>query len=632
MRLVRPESRFIIHWREHEEDVLAQNDRYARASNRRAQLAQTFQALATSRRLPLYLALLTATLVVPSLAIGLQLDDYMLRFCTLQSAGSDALCPSVLAPFTIATGRSDVMHRAIEYGMAPFWAWSGLLIHFMRPLSGLSHWIDFHLFPNSPALMHAENVAWLAGAIFLATRLYRATMGVGTASAGAALALAVDHVHGVPVGWIANRNAVMAACFATAALVMHERSTRRPSVWTTLAGVGCLLLAFLSGEIALGAWAFLLAHAFVLDRRPVRERALGLLPYAALTVVWRVVYSATGHGAVGSDFYIDPVREPMAFIRVLPTRLPLLLQGTFGFPPAESAFYVKPHLAPVVVAFAAVFSVLLVVAFGRLVRHHEVARYFAIGCGLSVLASCTMVAHNRLLYFPSLGGMGLLALAIEAFARNDLRLVPTGIARRVSRLVVTLSGGLHVFVSPLLLPLAACTVALAHNVADRAIPSAIATMTDVRHENLIVVSAPEFYAVEYLRLVQRALNRPEPEKVRFLSVGDSSIRARRVDAHTLELTYEGWQERKRPLCLYRTAEHPMKAGDTVALDGLEIVVTRVTADGRPAVATFRFTESLDSPKLRWVIWQKDQYVPFTPPHKDGEAVEIGDRSAEVVFC
>lgn len=630
MRIAWPESRFLLHRRAHSIEAVAENARFTDSPRRRAQLAQTLKALALSRRLPLYLALLSAVLVAPSLFTGFQLDDYAHRFCILGNAGSDALCPSPLEPFAIATGQADFMHRSIEHGFSPFWAYSGLIIRFMRPLAGLSHYVDYHLFPNSPAIMHAESIAWLAAAIFFATLFYRATIGVGTVSMGAAFALAVDHVHGVPVGWIANRNAVMSACLATAALVLYERSTRRPSPRTTLGGVACLLLGFLCGEIALGAWAYLVAHALVLDRRSPGARARGLLPYAGVTIAWRTAYSLLGYGAYGSAIYLDPGREPLAFLRALPSRIPLLVQGLFGFPMAESFYFTTPTLARIGLVCAVCFCFALVVAFARLSRLDPLARFWALGCALSLFSACSAVPHNRLLFFPSLGAMGLLAVAVDAFSKNDARL-PTGIARKVSQLVVALSGGLHVFVSPLLLPLAACTVALTHTIADRAIPSAIAAMTDVPHQDLVIVSAPEYYVGEFAPFIEQAAGRPAPEKLRILSIGAVTMHAERLDAHTLELTYDHGLLEDVPLRLHRDAEHPMKAGDTIELDGLRIVVTRVTDDGRPAVATFTFAEPLDAPKLKWVIWQKDHFVPFSPPQKDGEVVDIPAARNEFVF-
>jgi hypothetical protein len=393
------------------------------------------------------------------------------------------------------------------------------------------------------------------------------------------------------------------------------------------AGVTCLVLGLLSGEIALGAWAYLAAHALVLDERPVGRRLRGLGPYAIATVAWRVAYSTSGHGAMGSGLYLDPVREPLTFLRAVPARVPLLLQGVFGFPPAEGVFFTTPALARAFLAGTVVFSLALVVTFGSLARRNRTARFWALGASLSLLSVCSAVPHNRLLYFPSLGGVALLATAIDALAKSEPWL-PRGVPRKVSQLVVAVSGGLHAFVSPLLLPLAACTVLLTHGIADRAVPSALATMPDAPHENLIFVTAPEYYAAEYLRLVQRARGGPEPAKVRLLSVGSVALRARRLDPHTLELTYENGLLQSVPLWLYRDGAHPMKAGETVRLDGLSIVVTRVTADGRPAVATFAFEEPLDSPKLRWVVWHDDHYIPFSPPRKDGDAVDVEPAESE----
>jgi hypothetical protein len=602
-------------------DTVANDDDDGDAKKGRSQLKQRFSELAASPRLPLYLALLSALLVSPSLFTGLQLDDYFHRFCAVGAEKSDALCPTRLSLFTIATGRPELTHRAIEYGMLPFWTWDALQVKFMRPLASLTHFTDYNLFPKLPVLMHAESIAWLAASIFFAARFYRAVM--GSAATAAAFAFAVDHIHGIPAGWVGNRNAVMAECFGTAALVFYERSMRHPSLTPRVLGVFCLLLGFLSGEVALGAWAYLLAHALVLDERPPRARLTGLLPYAVVTVAWRVAYSLMGFGARGSALYIDPGRDPLEFLRVLPSRLPWLVQGVFGLPPAETAYFTTPVVARWGLVFVAAFTVCVIVAFAKMVRVDRVARFWAVGCALALFSACSAVPHNRLLYFPSLGGMGLLAMSIDAFVRKDVRL-PTGLERQISRIVVVLSGGLHAFVSPLLLPFAACTLAVMNTVADRNIPSAVATMTDIPHQELIIVSAPEFYSGYSLPYIQDAAGKPQPQKLRTLSVGAVAIRARRVDAHTLELTYEGGLLADPALRLFRDDDHPTKPGDSIELDGLRIVVREVTSDGRPAVVTFAFAEPLDSPKLRWVIWEKDEFVPFTPPRNDGEVVDIAE--------
>ena len=42
-------------------------------------------------------------------------------------------------------------------------------------------------------------------------------------------------------------------------------------------------------------------------------------------------------------------------------------------------------------------------------------------------------------------------------------------------------------------------------------------------------------------------------------------------------------------------------------------VTELTADGRPAEATFRFDEPLESPSFAWLCFRGDGFAPFTPP-------------------
>ena len=72
--------------------------------------------LLVSPRLPLYLGLLTVALVSPSFFIGLNLDDFLHRYCGLQMPGSQEFCPSYLSFFTIIPGVPRLTHRLMEDG------------------------------------------------------------------------------------------------------------------------------------------------------------------------------------------------------------------------------------------------------------------------------------------------------------------------------------------------------------------------------------------------------------------------------------------------------------------------------------------------------------------------------------
>ena len=53
-----------------------------------------------------------------------------------------------------------------------------------------------------------------------------------------------------------------------------------------------------------------------------------------------------------------------------------------------------------------------------------------------------------------------------------------------------------------------------------------------------------------------------------------------------------------------TDASPMRLGERIELTGVTVEITAVTADGRPAEATFRFASSLDDKSLIWLEWRK----------------------------
>jgi hypothetical protein len=586
----------------------------------RRRIGPAILALTESPRLPLALALLSMALVSPTLFIGLNLDDFLHRYCGLSMKGSEEICPSFFSLFTIVPGIPRLTHRLIEDGFAPWWTNENILVAFMRPVTALTHRLDYLLFPDSPWLMHLHSMLWFGGAVYVATRLYRSVMGVGMMSAATAFAFAVDHVHGMPVGWIANRNALVGAFFGTAALAAYVESRKAGSWRYAFLGVPCLVIGLLGGEIALGVWAYFLAHAIVLDDAPIAKRIRALAPYLFATVAWRLAYKWLGFGAVGSALYIDPAQEPLVFLRAL-SRLPQLLLGTYGFPPAEAGFFVSDRLALLAVVGSVSFVVYFAVAAWALVRFDRNARFWTLGSLFALIPACTAIPNNRLLYFPSLGAMGLVVGLIQAF-RLEKPGLPQGAWRTVARLFMIMSGGLHVFISPFLLPLAALNIFVTRSITDEAVPSAVKELSDPARQELILVTAPEYYSGTFPRLMLRLAGRPEPMRQRLLSVGPVAIEARRLDAHRLELTYRNGLLAPVLTRLYRGTKDPMAPGDRVTLDGLTIDVTQVTADGRPLVAVFTFEKPLSSPDLRWVVWERDRFVPFTPPASDGAVSHI----------
>ena len=88
--------------------------------------------------------------------------------------------------------------------------------------------------------MHAHSLVWLALALFGAALVYRRLLGATWVAGLATLLYAVNDTHGPAVGWIANRNAVIAIALALPVLWLHDRWRR--DGWTPGAWLAPLLL------------------------------------------------------------------------------------------------------------------------------------------------------------------------------------------------------------------------------------------------------------------------------------------------------------------------------------------------------------------------------------------------------
>lgn len=64
----------------------------------------------------------------------------------------------------------------------------------------------------------------------------------------------------------------------------------------------------------------------------------------------------------------------------------------------------------------------------------------------------------------------------------------------------------------------------------------------------------------------------------------------------------------------------MDLGDQVKVTGMTVTITALTADGRPAEATFAFDVPLESPSMEWLSFRGSAFEPFAPPVVGREVV------------
>ncbi len=569
-----------------------------------------FMRMLERPKLALWLAALTTLLSSPCLFTGWYLDDEVARYIYSNLPGARRLYELYMGGYGLANGKPADNHWQIEAGWAPWWTYDQLRLQMYRPLGLMTHWLDALAWPSSAALMHLQSLCWFALVVLAITRMYRGVMG-SMVGGMAALLFAIDHTHGFEVGYICNRHALVTALLGVLCLDQFLRSRKQGELHTlrsAIAAAALYVLALLSGESAVAIAGYVFAYALFTEQGPLTRRALGCAPYLLITLAWRAVYSRAGFGATGSGLYIDPGREPVRFALALLERGPILIQGLFALPPAELYPVVSPAMAHAMLATAVVLLISLGVMFTPLLKRDRLARAWTVGLLLSLVPASSSYPHNRQLLFASIGGMALIAQLwqLHALQLRGKRL--SGFERwsATAGASVLLA---HLVISPFVLPVASCGIAVATPL-SRA-PSSVGD--ELGGRDAIFMTAPDYFAVKLVQLTRRVEHRPLPRRFRALSFGEQTVTVTRTDARTLELTYHGGILQTPFMELYRDRRLPMRVGERIELEGLRIEVLQLTADGRAERARFSFDQALDSPSFCFYAWRNEQFVKFTPP-------------------
>jgi hypothetical protein len=568
----------------------------------------------SGRWAPLVVVCVGLALASPAVTGGFTADDHLHRLMARDDPGIPGLESRPLDLFVFASGDRGDAARLRDAGVYPWWTDLGVRMAFLRPLSSATHAIDHALWPERAQLMLLHNLVWLALSLVLAWRFYRRFVEVRWLAVLALILYAVDDARGATVGWIADRNALIAPVLAIPALLAHDRWRRtgwRPGGWL---GPLAFLLALGAGESALGIIGYLVAHALWLDQGRLRARALALAPYAGVVVVWRALYGFLGYGVVGSGIYHDPSAEPLRFGIDAAVRIPLLLLGQLGLPCSDAGTLYPlagHHLLPVMVAFALAFLTAVGLACLRLLRHDAAARFFATGMVLAAVPVASALPADRLLGFVGLGGMGLVSQLLGvALTRRDL-LPERGLRRAGAVAVVTVMMVVHLVLAPPLLVARSrsmVTIGAIFDRADRGIPSDPA----VTGRTVILVTAPSDAFGGYLPLMRASRGQARPAHLYWLATAITAVTVERVDGRTLRIAPEGGFLRYQVDQMLRSPTRPFASGERIVLSGVTIEVDAV-AEGRPLAVLARFDRSLDDQSLVWRRWGGRTYVEYTPP-------------------
>jgi hypothetical protein len=608
-------------------------------------LRESIQSLLSRRGLPIMVAALAVLLCLPSLWLGLQNDDHILRLVLSDPPLNPEWTRTPIDTFTFVNGDEELIRRGIEKCQLPWWTNPRLRLAFLRPITGLTHWIDFRVWPDLPWLMHVQSLLWFAGAVVAAALFYRRILLPAWVAGLAALLFAIDDAHGMPAVWIANRNASIGIFFGLLALIAHDRWRRDRWGPGGIVAPIALLAGLLAGEIALAAGAYLLAYALFLDEDAWPRRLTSLIPGGVAGAAWWIAYRAMNYGASGSGVYIDPGASPLVFVKAVVERAPILFFGQWALPSGlhNMLSLDSAHFAwlVAVVLMAVIASLLLPV-----LKRDRVARFFALGMILSLVPACATFPDDRLLFFVGFGGMGLLAQFLAAvWQRADwvpssrIRLLPLQIACWAFIVI-------HFVFAPLALAMTTNTVRTFGTIIDRA-ASSLPSDPMVTEQSVLIVNSPTAFISIYGPLVQAFQGRPIPGRTLILGSGINPTTISRPATNIIAIRpdggyliepgsprpgHEATQPPFHPAYFLQMLDHlyrdatPMRAGDRILYGGASVQISEATEDGRPIEIEVYFNVDLEDPSLRWLQWRNGVYVPFEPP-AIGETVVL----PEVIF-
>ncbi|HEY4056853.1 MAG TPA: hypothetical protein VGM39_09595 [Kofleriaceae bacterium] len=464
--------------------------------------------------------------------------------------------------------RGDELANAymIRTGHLAWWAAPDLRIHFARPLTSLLFVADDAVFGDAAVGYHLHSLLWFALMLVGAAVFFGRVLD----PAAAVLALLIFGIAGAHTdafAWISARHALIGGAGVAWALAIGSRGGR----WHLVALLP-LVVGLLGSESALGGVPLLAALAW-----SKHERRFAI-PAVVVGVVYLAVYVVLGFGTRASGGYHDPLTDPVGYLAVAITRLPILLGDATLSVPSELAFVVSP----VVLALIGLVGIGVVVWAWRGPRDRTLV-WLVAGGVVALLPGLAGVPAGRVLVVPDLAFAAVLGSVLATRWRAPM-------------IILALT---HFVIAPL------AEVAAMHRLAKKgAVTERVAA--DIQRlvpagSRAILVEASDPYVFLYARGV---LAETAPGAVScwsVLSAAPSRHDIKRLDNHTLSI-----ETVDRPMlsgfdALFRDpASRPMHVGDTMSQCGGDIRVEAVN-DGRPTKITVTYKRRLDDPTLTFLV-------------------------------
>jgi hypothetical protein len=507
-------------------------------------------------------------------------------------------------------GSAERLRRQMEKGPMPWFTEPGIKIQFLRPISSGLVALDHSIFGHRSWGYRIQGILWYV-VLVVAHALW--TRGIVPDSAGrqwtaagrwhptamlATLMFVVCDNQWFNVFWTAGRWVLVSSALALLGCVFYDRwrSGWRPGLpLAIVAIVGGLL----SGEVALAVLAFPLAAEIIHPPGDRTGRFRGLIVLLSLGVSYLLFYVLLGYGSKGTDVYLSPMGDPLAYLAQLPTRM-LEMSG-------EVFFLIRGGGGDREVSGAAglaLLSVLLIPAFHRgntALRFRVGALLAAVGASMMPLAAGDPNIRN--LQVPFIGASVLLAIGLRSWwtMLRDGRLW----LRAAAVPLILGTAFIHFGMAPyrwLRRPAEYEASTVLKDKWMREMPLTDAEVPDQRAV-FLTGNLGNNHGAYFFRVVEGL---PMPKYWWLLSATRtehiySRPTSNRLELETVGRELQGWM--RRPT---------FHVGERLGFPGLDVEILEVGNRGPTRVA-FTFDRSLDDPSLIFIAGDAEKIKTIAPP-------------------
>lgn len=463
------------------------------------------------------IACLAMAQLAPSLVADFYADDYHLYWMTHHQIEPyiQKDKPRVLDYFTFLTGDNTRTAAMIEMGMTPWWIDRQSQLHFFRPLSELTHYLDFTLF-HDRLPMQLHSLLWYALLLMLAFRMYQRLL-VDESLVLLAFSLFAFNAHtSITISWLANRNALIAGCFGLLSIHAYLTFLQSRQLLSLALSLIFLTAALLSAEIAISVlpafFCLLLVYKATLTKQYGK---MSLCPFIVIAG-WLVFYQYYGFGAWSSSgYYLNIFTQPAAFLTEALSRLSeaIIIQTT-GLP--DSLIVNKPFVQKTAILISLAIFAVVYTLYNRAVWLLLLSSL----CALIPILSTEVQGRNLL--FCSLYTSPLFALIISGAFRIRRK---TLVARCFFQGVAITLFIFHLLFALVIKPLNAHALQLESNSQKQLIQSApTLTMTTFILGNNVfdqvaLISGRFYYGLTSDYPLINLITQPDDLKIEYLSDG-----------------------------------------------------------------------------------------------------------------